>query len=230
MGPHYQNFSRPLPAHTPPPHVDTNKYNDIEFQALSYESFPLSGPPPKMQEITVPRIGFRPLDGVVLFSLLIAISLIIVIWGECFASIGLNANAGQTCVLKWKIGGLRPIILVGAHTQHPMTELYWPLLQLALTALIYTWSCKKDSNRYLNCNSILWPLYTVSIVFVDVFWFTLFKDWERFPKAKDTMLATIIFEGIAAWVSQLMTLSSCWHVLRFLGFIGSLDRFFNITK
>lgn len=124
MGPHYQNFSRPLPAHTPPPHVDTNKYNDIEFQALSYESFPLSGPPPKMQEITVPRIGFRPLDGVVLFSLLIAISLIIVIWGECFASIGLNANAGQTCVLKWKIGGLRPIILVGAHTQHPMTELY----------------------------------------------------------------------------------------------------------
>lgn len=75
-----------------------------------------------MQEIIVPKIGFRPLDGVVLFSLLIALSLNIVIWGECFVSIGPNPNAGRECILHWKIGGLRSVILVRAQTQHPKTR------------------------------------------------------------------------------------------------------------
>lgn len=209
MTPHVPNFPLSTPAYTAQPSqfVATNKQNDIQFLALSYESMQ-SGPPPRIQKITSSKTVFRLLDGILLFSLLIALTLNIVIWGNCLTMHTSIPNIKQPCILHYKIGGLRPILSVRVYTpKHPShaprksKRKKTPKLtisKLLLTTLIYTWTCQKTKNRYLNCNIFLWPLYTLSVILPDSLLLILFRDWERIPKMKDIMIATVVFEGIVA--------------------------------
>lgn len=197
------SIPKPLTPPIPTRHTKTHRHKiPRPLLQLNQNKRPTSKP----QKFPIPRPRFRLQDGITLLSLCLFLDLTLntVLCGKCPSQSKRRQDMYHTLENK-RFAFCR----VGTYitTTNLTPDSYPPCKKkkneannspkILLATLLYIYSCKKGSKRYLNCNTILWPLYTITVFFADIFWFSLFKDWERLSKAQNAMLATIAFEGIA---------------------------------